>query len=130
MRKILVGLSAALLLAAVAAPVAATKPLPIQEDSPATDALAGHKVTVCHATSSLKNPYVFVVVDIASSGGLDKVMGHRMHVEELNKKGWADAISAFTYNGDFYEAQSNGDQNFTEFPLPKPCEGEPPVILS
>lgn len=69
------------------------------------------------------NPYVVVVVDIASSGGLNKVMGHRMHVEELNKKGWADAISGFWYDGVEYPAVSNGNQDFEEHPLPEPCRG-------
>ena len=54
-----------------------------------------HKVLVCHATSSATNRYVGVVVDIASTGGLNKLMGHMRHVTHPNKKNGPDYIFPF-----------------------------------
>src|SRR5882762_8984001 len=34
----------------------------------ATSGDPGHKVTICHATASAKNPYVVITVDVASIG--------------------------------------------------------------
>ena len=60
MRKL--ALVAALVLATVsiAIPASATKP-----DS-GSDLVSGHKIWICHATRSLSNPYVKILIDIAA----------------------------------------------------------------
>lgn len=96
MRKIMIGLSGVLLVASVAAPAAASKPR-----QPTEGLEAGHKVTICHRTSSTKTAkaYRVITVDIASSGGRRKLMGHLRHTLELNNRGRADFIPGFTYPG-------------------------------
>jgi hypothetical protein len=53
-------LSLALLIGAIAAPASATKP------GTDPDLVNGHKIWICHATSSLSNPYVKILIDIAA----------------------------------------------------------------
>jgi hypothetical protein len=80
MRRLIAIAGAIALAAAVAAPAAAT---------PADD----HKDVVCHATSSLVNPYVVIVVDTASAKGQKNLEAHMEHQENSNKKhGHADLI--------------------------------------
>lgn len=43
-----------------AAPASATKP------DPESDLVEGHKIWICHATRSLSNPYVKILIDIAA----------------------------------------------------------------
>ncbi len=96
MSKIGIGLTAALFVAAVAAPATATKP---SEPDVVGD---GHKVTICHATSSsrIEHGWIEITVDIASSGGLDKVMGHKEHaLGRPNNRGRTDVIPRFWYEG-------------------------------
>ncbi len=50
-----------------------------------------HKVTICHATSSVKNPYVRITVDVATLFG---PKGHLHHVHDI--------IPPFSYNGKQY----------------------------
>jgi hypothetical protein len=69
-----------------------------------------HKVTICHATNSVTNPYVEITVDIASSGYLRA--GHADHTGPVPTSPddlatfkadgvhWGDVIPAYTY-GDF-----------------------------
>ena len=92
------------LTAAMAVPAMATPPLP--ED--------GHTVLVCHATSSASNPYLAIVVDIASAGGFNKYMGHRMHADDPNKKNGPDYIQGFTYD------PLAGTCTVDELPMPGP----------
>ena len=117
MRKVGIGLTAALLAASLAAPAAATKP---SED---TDNLSGgHRVTICHATSSSNpdNYWLVITVDIASSGDFNKLMGHLEHANDPNKKdGRGDAIPPFSYGDwDFLGAGQGQDG------LPEACGGE------
>jgi hypothetical protein len=96
-RRIGIGLTAALLGASLAAPAAASKP-----QSPTPGLEGGHRVTICHATSSSNpdNYWIVITVDIASSGGRNKFEGHYQHANEPNKKdGRGDAIPSFAYPG-------------------------------
>lgn len=78
-----------------------------------------HKVTICHATHSVTNPYVEITVDIASSGYVRG--GHADHtgpvpaspddLAQFKADGvhWGDVIPAYTY-GDFsYPGLNNTD---------------------
>lgn len=80
MRKLIAIAGAVALAGAMAAPAVATPEDP-------------HKILVCHATSSLKNPYVTIEVDIASTGGWKQFMAHLEHQVNPNKRhGHADVI--------------------------------------
>jgi len=65
----------------------------------------GHKVTICHATSSEKNPYTSPTVDIASAGYPDGNNGHAGHVGDgvwyagakADGFDWGDIIPAYDY---------------------------------
>ncbi len=65
----------------------------------------GHKVTLCHATSSEKNPYVQIRVDISSAGYGDKKGGHDSHGRDgvwypgakADGFDWGDIIPAYDY---------------------------------
>ena len=59
-RGFVVALLATVLLVTMVAPASATKP------DPGTDLVDGHKITICHATRSLSNPYVEITIDIAA----------------------------------------------------------------
>ena len=117
MRTIPIALAAASLVAAMAAPALATRPT---DPDVVGD---GHRVTICHATSS-NNPDHYwneISVDIASSGGLTKLMGHREHaLGEPNNRGRTDVIPAFTYDGVGYGPYGDDDQEG----LPEACQGE------
>ena len=79
MRKIGIGLTTAVLIAAFAAPAWASKPLSAPPNSGNIE--SGHKITICHATSS-SNPVQYweiITVDVASSGGRKKIEGHVGH---------------------------------------------------
>ena len=73
----------------------------------------GHKVTICHATSSETNPYVNPTVDIASAGYGDKA-GHAGHGRDgvwypgakADGFDWGDIIPPYDY-GDFHYAGLN-----------------------
>jgi hypothetical protein len=99
---------AAITLAAVVAVVGTTLAAGL---SPAAATMPpDHKVTICHATHSVTNPYVEITVDIASSGYLRA--GHADHtgpvptspddLKTFKADGvhWGDVIPAYTY-GDF-----------------------------
>ena len=105
MRRLGIGLSVVILAAALTGPALASKPLPGEE--PPVD--NGHKVTICHATSS-SNPKQFweaITVDVASSGGRHKLAGHVGHAEDANNRGRLDVIPEFTYGGLTFDG--NGD---------------------
>jgi hypothetical protein len=104
--RIASGLTAAILVAAMAGPTLASKPLPGQQ--PPVE--AGHKVTICHATSS-SHPAQFweaISVDVASSGGRHKLAGHVGHTADANNRGRLDVIPAFTYGGIAFAGNGNG----------------------
>ena len=72
-RGVVVALLAALLLVTMVSPASATKP------DPGTDLVDGHKITICHATSSLSNPYVEITIDIAAWNDPDDDKNHGDH---------------------------------------------------
>lgn len=98
MRKIGIGLTAALFMATVAAPAIASKPL----DNQASPVESGHKVTICHATSSAATHQFWeaITVDVATTGGRNRLNGHVGHTDEPNNRGRLDVIPGFTY-GDY-----------------------------
>lgn len=84
-----VGLIAALflLVGVFAAPASATKP------DPASDLVSGHKIWICHATRSLSNPYVKILIDIAAWDVEDPDSndhGPEHHLREKNGVIWGD----------------------------------------
>jgi hypothetical protein len=109
MRKIGYALMAAVLVASLAAPASASKPLPDQ----APPVERGHKVTICHATSSVKVSrfWRIITVDVASSGGRQKLRGHVRHLEDAKRDGRMDVIPTFTYGGDTFAPVVNGPGN-------------------
>lgn len=60
MRRIGTILAITTLVGTFAAPASATKP------DPGSDLVDGHKVWICHATRSLSNPYVKILIDVAA----------------------------------------------------------------
>lgn len=105
MKKLSAGLAAGLLVATMATTALASKPLPDQGDP----IVAGHKVSICHATSS-SNPKQYwevITVDVASSGGRNKLRGHVGHTENAKKGGRLDVIPAFTYDGVTFDGASD-----------------------
>lgn len=105
LRRIGIGVSALILAGAFASPALASKPLPGQP-SPVE---SGHKITICHRTSS-NNPgnyWLAITVDVASSGGLNKLEGHDGHTTSANNRGRLDVIPAFTYGSDSYAGASD-----------------------
>jgi hypothetical protein len=79
MRKIIAIAGALALTAGLAVPAVAT---------PGED----HKDVVCHATSSLVNPYVIIVVDTASAKSAKTLKAHYKHMDDSNKKHGSDDI--------------------------------------
>jgi hypothetical protein len=59
-RRIGLVLALAMVVGVFAAPASAKKP------DPDADLVSGHKVWICHATRSLSNPYVKILIDIAA----------------------------------------------------------------
>jgi len=87
MRKLALFASLVLLVVAIAAPASATKPGtdPELED--------GHKIWICHATRSLSNPYVKILIDIAAWDIADPDSndhGPDHHAREKQDVMWAD----------------------------------------
>lgn len=81
-------LALALVVGAIAAPAGATKPNP---DDPNLE--SGHKIWICHATSSLSNPYVKILIDIAAWDIADPDSndhGPMHHLREKNGIIWGD----------------------------------------
>lgn len=92
-------ISIALLTVALVVPAStalASKPL---DEAPPVE--AGHKISICHATSSSqpRNYWRIITVDIASSGGRQKMRGHVHHSEHAKRAGRLDVIPAFSYGG-------------------------------
>jgi len=110
-RRLVIGLTAALLIGAVAVPALASKPL-LEQDPPVE---YGHKITICHATSaSVSNPaqwWEIITVDVASSGGngINKALGHVRHIDEdyAKKNGRLDVIPEFDYGDHHFDGNSN-----------------------
>jgi hypothetical protein len=111
-----IGFTAGFLIAVLAVPAVATEP---SDDSSGLQ--GGHMVTICHATSS-DDPADFwqvITVDIASSGGPNKLNGHLEHASDPNKRdGRGDAIPEFSYGG-----QSYGGVGLDQEGLPEVCAG-------
>ena len=83
MRRLGIGLTAALLIAAVAAPALATQPDP------------EHKQWICHRTLSDTTPWVVIEVDYAtwSEGGLpDQGNGHQRRHQKSRPLGENDGL--------------------------------------
>ena len=59
-KRVGLALSLALLIGAISAPASATQP------GTDPDLVDGHKIWICHATRSLSNPYVKILIDIAA----------------------------------------------------------------
>lgn len=86
-RGSVVALLATLLLVTMVAPASATK-------APADGATVdGHKITICHATRSLSNPYVEITIDIAAwnDPGDDKNHGDH-HTRTKDGVTWFDYV--------------------------------------
>jgi hypothetical protein len=109
LRKIGYGVLSALLVASMATTASASKPLDGQ--SPPVE--AGHKVTICHATSSatVARSWRIITVDVASSGGRQKLRGHVRHLQHPKRDGRLDVIPSFTYGGDTFAPVVNGPGN-------------------
>ncbi|MEA2620128.1 MAG: hypothetical protein QOC97_901, partial [Chloroflexota bacterium] len=91
-RKVTALLGALVLTFSVASSATATAP-------------TGHKVTICHATSSETHPYVSITVDIAAAGYPDGDNGHAGHTGPVWYPGakadgvdWGDIIPPYTYH--------------------------------
>lgn len=98
-----------MLVTAIAAPASATRPgtIPELED--------GHKIWICHATRSLTNPYVKILIDIAAWDVDDPDSndhGPQHHAREKDGVMWAD-----------YALESPDDECGLEDPPERPrCE--------
>ena len=79
---------AAMLLAAMAVPAGASK-----APAAGADPADGHKITICHATRSLSNPYVEITIDVAAWNDPDDDKNHGDH-HTRTKDGvtWSDYI--------------------------------------
>jgi len=93
----------------VAVPALASKPLPEQSDP----IESGHKITICHATSSAATHQFWevITVDVASSGGngINKALGHVRHIDEdyAKKNGRLDVIPEFDYGDHHFDGNSD-----------------------
>lgn len=86
-RRIGLILALAMIVGAFAAPASATKP------DPDSDLVSGHKIWICHATRSLSNPYVKILIDIAAWDIADPDSndhGPEHHLREKNGVIWGD----------------------------------------
>ncbi len=100
----------ALLVGAIAAPATATQP------DPETDLVDGHKIWICHATRSLSNPYVKILIDIAAWDVDDPDSndhGPEHHLREKNGVVWGD-----------YALVNPDDECSLDVPPPPPPPGE------
>jgi hypothetical protein len=105
MRRSIAGLAAGVLTATMGATAFASAPLPDQ-DSPVE---SGHKVSICHATSS-SNPAQYwevITVDVASTGGRNKLRAHIVHTGDPKQDGRLDVIPTFTYDGVTFDGASD-----------------------
>jgi hypothetical protein len=68
---------------------------------PAAATPRDHKMTICHATGSDKNPYVEITVDTSSINNLVDGNGHGRHADDI--------IPAFTDSAGHYFAGVNTD---------------------
>lgn len=95
-----------LLVGLFAAPASATKP------DPNSDLVEGHKIWICHATRSLSNPYVKILIDIAAWDVEDPDSndhGPEHHLREKNGVVWGD-----------YALASPDDECTLDVPPPPP----------
>ncbi len=86
-RRVGLILALSMIVGAFAVPASATKP------DPSTDLVSGHKVWICHATRSLSNPYVKILIDIAAwdiSDPDSNDHGPEHHLREKNGVVWGD----------------------------------------
>jgi hypothetical protein len=123
-------ISIALLTVALVVPATtalASKPL---DEAPPVE--AGHKITICHATSSgqTRNYWRIITVDVASSGGRQKLRGHVRHTEHAKRAGRLDVIPAFSYGGIGFAGRTDpgNDEHWAMFLALRPaglaCLGE------
>ncbi len=117
--------------------------LTLSTTASATKTTTGHKVTICHRTRSMSNPYVAATVDIASI--LQK--GHGSHEGPVfdaslpEHSRWGDIIPAFDFGPDKQYAGMNltaegeavlaagcsAGTTTTEPPTTEPPTTEPPT---
>jgi hypothetical protein len=87
MRKFALLATLVVVMTAVAAPASATRP------DPGSEFEEGHKITICHATRSLANPYVKIQIGIGAwdlDNTDDRAHGPDHHAREKNGIEWAD----------------------------------------
>lgn len=118
MRKLALFASLVLLVVAIAAPASATKP---GTDAELED---GHKIWICHATRSLDNPYVKILIDIAAWDVEDPDSndhGPDHHAREKQGVMWAD------YALDHPDDECGIDEPPPSGPVCEWARGEPEV---
>jgi hypothetical protein len=86
---------------------------------PSVSATPSEKVTICHATSSTKNPYVSITVSTSSVDELNNefLNGHGDHtgpvyVEGMEPGDWGDIIPPFTYTKPKKNSESEENSQF------------------
>jgi hypothetical protein len=114
------------MLVAGTAPAGATKP-------------PDHKVTICHATHSVRNPYVQITVDIASSGYVKG--GHARHtgpvpssIDDLKQfkadhVHWGDIIPPYDYGTFHFDGLNNTDEGLAILENGCALPNPPPVMV-
>lgn len=106
----LVILVGALVVMAVPAMSAGATPAPAPGAIPAD----GHKITICHATRSLTNPYVEITIDVAAWNDPSDPRHHGdHHIRTKDGVTWKDY------------ALAEGAECTLSPPPPPPCEDDP-----
>lgn len=102
-----IGAVLALLVAATVSPAGATK-----APAPGADPADGHKITICHATRSLSNPYVEITIDVAAWNDPSDPKHHGdHHTRTKNGVTWSDYVL------------EDGDECTLDRPEPVFCAG-------
>jgi hypothetical protein len=102
----------AVMVLGVMAPAMATKPGTSDEAT-----VAGHKVTICHATNSASNPFVVITIDVAAWEPGAEFVRHGAEHHQNSKTGHVDAV---------YDEETGCDE-VTEPPCDTSTEPEEPT---